>query len=219
MTTRDVYKQQSFGARVGFGSSIGLLIVDLQRGFADPEAFGGYNIAQAIRHSAELLAAARAASIPIAHTCFQVQDGATNLGPFGLKVPNLAKLTPDSDDSRIVEELTPIKGEFLATKQHASAFFGTSLSSWLLTQRVDTLLIAGCTTSGCVRASVIDASAYGLRPIVVEECVGDRAEGPHRANLFDMDQKYADVVSLGLVLDRLRSVGETKTPQTPENVR
>jgi len=212
MTTDDVYKKQSFGTRVGFGDSIGLLIIDFLRGFADPEAFGGYNIADAIRHTTELLAAARVASIPIAHACFQVQEGGTNLGPFGLKVPNLAKLTADAVGSRIVEELTPLKGELVATKQHASAFFGTSLSSWLLMHRVDTLLIAGCTTSGCVRASVIDASAYGLRPIVVEECVGDRAEGPHRANLFDMDQKYADVVPLSEVLDRLRSTHGTRAP-------
>ena len=115
--------------------------------------------------------------------------------------------------SQIVDELKPVKGEYITTKQHASAFFGTSLSSWLLTRRVDTLLIAGCTTSGCVRASVIDASAHGLRPIVIEECVGDRAEEPHRANLFDMDQKYADVVALSDVLHRLRAQGPGSTPK------
>lgn len=205
MTTSDIYKQQSFGARVGYGSSFALLIIDFLDGFANPESFGGYNIESSIRHTATLLAAAREASLPIAHACFQVQEGGTNLGPFGLKVPNLAKLTPDAKESQIVDELKPVKGEYVTTKQHASAFFGTSLSSWLLTRRVDTLLIAGCTTSGCVRASVIDASAHGLRPIVVEECVGDRAEEPHRANLFDMDQKYADVVPLSDVLQRLRS--------------
>jgi maleamate amidohydrolase len=213
MTTNDIYKQQSFGARVGYGSSLALLIIDFLNGFANPESFGGYNIESAINHTATLLTAAREASLPIAHACFQVQDGGTNLGPFGLKVPNLAKLTPDAKESQIVDELRPARGEYLATKQHASAFFGTSLSSWLLTQRVDTLLIAGCTTSGCVRASVVDASAYGLRPIVVEECVGDRAEAPHRANLFDMDQKYADVVTLSDVLHRLRAQGSGSKPK------
>lgn len=213
MTTNDIYKQQSFGCRVGYGDALALLIIDFQYGFARPESFGGYNIESAIHHTAGLLAAAREASLPIAHVCFQVQEGGTNLGPFGLKVPNLAKLTSDAKESQIVDELRPAKGEFLATKQHASAFFGTSLSSWLLTQRVDTLLIAGCTTSGCVRASVVDASAYGLRPIVVEECVGDRAEEPHRANLFDMDQKYADVVLLSDVLNCLRLQGERVDPK------
>jgi maleamate amidohydrolase len=213
MTTSDIYKRQSFGARVGYGSSLALLIIDFIDGFANPEAFGGYNIESSIHHTATLLAAARDVSLPIAHACFQVQEGGTNLGPFGLKVPNLAKLTPDAKESQIVDELKPVKGEYVTTKQHASAFFGTSLSSWLLTQRVDTLLIAGCTTSGCVRASVIDASAHGLRPIVVEECVGDRAEEPHRANLFDMDQKYADVVPLSDVLHRLRAQGSGSTPK------
>jgi len=211
MTTSDIYKRQSFGARVGYGSSLALLIIDFIDGFANPESFGGYNIESSIHHAATLLAAARKVSLPIAHACFQVQEGGTNLGPFGLKVPNLAKLTPDAKESQIVDELKPVKGEYVTTKQHASAFFGTSLSSWLLTRRVDTLLIAGCTTSGCVRASVIDASAHGLRPIVVEECVGDRAEEPHRANLFDMDQKYADVVPLSEVLHRLRAQGSGST--------
>ncbi len=213
MTTNDIYKKQSFGARVGYGNSFALLIIDFLYGFANPESFGGHNIESSIHHTATLLAAAREASLPIAHACFQVQEGGTNLGPFGLKVPNLAKLTPDAKESQIVDELKPIKGEYVTTKQHASAFFGTSLSSWLLTQRVDTLLIAGCTTSGCVRASVIDASAHGLRPIVVEECVGDRAEEPHRANLFDMDQKYADVAPLSDVLHRLRAQGSGSTPK------
>ena len=144
---------------------------------------------------------------------FKCRKAGESLGPFGLKVPNLAKLTPDAKESQIVDELKPVKGEYITTKQHASAFFGTSLSSWLLTRRVDTLLIAGCTTSGCVRASVIDASAHGLRPIVIEECVGDRAEEPHRANLFDMDQKYADVVALSDVLHRLRAQGPGSTPK------
>jgi maleamate amidohydrolase len=185
-----------------------LLIIDFLRGFAKPEAFGGYNIATAIANTTHLLAAARAARVPIAHARFQVQEGGIDLGPFGLKVPNLAKLTPDADETRFVDEVAPIAGELIANKQHASAFFGTSLASWLLSHRVDTLLIAGCTTSGCVRASVIDASAHGLRPIVVAECVGDRAEEPHRANLFDMEQKYADVVPLDEVRARLTAIAK-----------
>jgi len=210
MTVHDVYREQSFGTRLGFGRAPALLMIDMQRGFARPEAFGGYNIASAISHAATLLAAARAAALPVAHVCFQVQEGGVNLGPFGLKVPNLARLTRDADDTRFVDAVAPIPGEYVATKQHASAFFGTTLAPWLLSRRVDTLLVAGCTTSGCVRASVIDASAHGLRPIVVEECVGDRAEEPHRANLFDMDQKYADVVPLSEALARVADGGRAE---------
>jgi maleamate amidohydrolase len=206
MITNDIYKLQSFGGQLGYGRSMGLLNIDLQQGFADPTAFGGFNICTAIAQTVRLLDGARAAAIPIAHVMFQVQEGGTNLGPFGLKVPSLLNMTADAPNAQIVPELTPIKGEYVATKQHASAFFGTSLAAWLLMKRVDTLLIAGCTTSGCIRASVVDASAHGLRPMVVEECVGDRAEEPHRANLFDMEQKYADIVSLTDVLARLGGV-------------
>ena len=87
------------------------------------------------------------------------------------------------------------KGEWVSLKRHSSAFFGTNLASWLSFVGADTLFITGCTTSGCVRASTIDASAYGLRPMVVTDCVGDRAEGPHNASIFDMGQKYADLVT------------------------
>ena len=93
-------------------------------------------------------------------------------------------------------ELTPAAGELVIRKRHASAFFETPLPGWLTLHRADTVLIAGCTTSGCVRATVIDASAHNYRPIVVTDCVGDRALGPHEANLFDMGQKYADLMDL-----------------------
>jgi len=211
MTVHDIYRQQSFGTRMGFGISPALLIIDFLHGFARPDAFGGYNIASAITNTTVLLAAAREAGLPIAHARFVVQEGGIDLGPFGLKVPNLAKLTPGSDEVRFVDEVAPIPGEFIVDKSHASAFFGTPLASWLLNRRADTLLIAGCTTSGCVRASVIDASANGLRPIVVTECVGDRAEEPHRANLFDMDQKYADVVALDEVRARLAAIARSNS--------
>jgi len=102
--------------------------------------------------------------------------------------------------SQIVPELTPVPGEAVIRKKHASAFFGTDLAAWLAFRRIDTLLIAGCTTSGCVRASVIDASAHNVRPIVMTDCVGDRALGPHEANLFDMGQKYADLMSTAELL-------------------
>ncbi|TDR95664.1 isochorismatase family protein [Enterovirga rhinocerotis] len=203
MTTSDVYDRQGFGKRLGYGEHTALLIIDLQKGFEDETVFGGFNIRSAIAQTGVLLGAARSAGLPVAHVCFQVQEGGANLGPFGLKVPGLARMTAEAEISRIVDALAPAPGEYVATKQHASAFFGTSLAAWLLRNRIDTLLVAGCTTSGCVRASVVDASAYGLKPIVVEECVGDRAEAPHRANLFDMEQKYADVVRLSEVLDRL----------------
>ena len=92
-------------------------------------------------------------------------------------------------------ELAPARGEHVVRKQGASAFFGTSLAAWLTQRRADTVVVAGCTTSGCVRATVVDAMQHNFRTIVATDCVGDRALGPHEANLFDMGQKYADLMT------------------------
>jgi maleamate amidohydrolase len=105
----------------------------------------------------------------------------------------------------VIDMLEPHEGELVISKTQASAFFGTDLTAYLIYRRVDTLVIAGCTTSGCVRASVVDAVSYNFRTIVVAECVGDRAEGPHQANLFDIGQKYADLVSADEAIARLRA--------------
>ena len=111
-----------------------------------------------------------------------------------MKAPGLRKLTEDAPAGQIVPELAPRDGELIVRKTQASAFFGTGLAGWLVAQGADTVVVSGCTTSGCVRASVVDAVAYNFRPIVVRDCVGDRALAPHEANLFDMEQKYADVM-------------------------
>ena len=214
MTRNDIDKRQSFGARVGYGEFHSrLLIIDFIDGFANAKSFGGYNVESSIHHAATLLAAAREVSLPIAHACFpgagEVRDKSWAVRPEGSETSRNSRRTPKSLKSSMNSK--PVREVHVATKQHASAFFGTSLSSWLLTQRVDTLLIAGCTTSGCVRASVIDASAHGLRPIVVEECVGDRAEEPDRANCLIWMKNMADVVSLSEVLHRLRAQGSGST--------
>lgn len=200
MSDLSIYERQGLGQPLGFGRKTALLVIDFQLGFTREDAFGGFNINDAITATAELLEHARAVGMPIAHACFIAPDAVGGIGPFGEKIPNLLKLTEDAPDTAFAPAVTPREGEYIARKQHASAFFGTGLSTWLRANGVDTLLVTGCTTSGCVRASVIDASAHGLRPIIVEECVGDRAEEPHRANLFDMRQKYADVMSLQAVI-------------------
>jgi maleamate amidohydrolase len=100
-------------------------------------------------------------------------------------------LKEDLPSSQIVDVLEPVPGELVVRKNVPSAFFGTSLAPWLTQRGVQTLLVAGAVTSGCVRASVVDAMCWGFRPLVVTDCVGDRAMGPHEANLFDMGQKYA----------------------------
>ena len=192
----DIYKKQNMGNRIGFGEKPALLIIDLQNAFTDENFFGGHNINVAIDNTTHLLQACRQAQIPIAHVRFVTSNDGSDIGTFGLKVPRLKDLVDGTSAADIVDSLKPKSDEFVSIKHHASAFFGTTLQSWLTFKSVDTLLITGCATSGCVRASTVDASAYGYRPMLVAECVGDRAQGPHEANLFDMQQKYADLVSL-----------------------
>ncbi len=192
----DIYRKQGFANEMGLGRAPALLIIDFVHGFTDPAHFGGGNIGEAIVGTRALLALARAKGWPVAHTRVVYADDGSDAGAFAMKVPSLLKLTETSELSQIVPELTPVSGEAVFRKRHASAFFGTDLAAWLTFRRIDTLLIAGCTTSGCVRASVIDASAHNVRPIVMTDCVGDRALGPHEANLFDMGQKYADLMSM-----------------------
>ena len=191
----EVYARQGLGARSGVGVAPALLIVDFVNGFADPAHFGGGNIAPAIEATRALLATARARRWPVAHTRVVFAEDGADAGAFARKVPSLLALTESSPLSAIVPGLTPAPGELIVRKGNASAFFGTALAGWLAMRRVDTLLVAGCTTSGCVRASVVDGVSHNFRTVVVTDCVGDRALGPHEANLFDMGQKYADLMT------------------------
>jgi maleamate amidohydrolase len=195
MSELDIYKRQGFANSVGIGDRPALVLVDFVLSFTDPDHFGGGNIQQAIDNSLAILTFARARHWPIAHTRVVYADDGSNAGAFARKAPGLLKLTETSPLSQIVDPVKPVAGEMVIRKQQASAFFGTGFASWLAWNRVDTLMVAGCTTSGCVRATVGDAVAHNLRTIVLTDCVGDRALGPHEANLFDMGQKYADLMS------------------------
>lgn len=192
----DIYRKQGFAQTLGLGHAPALVIIDFVVGFTDPAHFGGGNIGPAIAATTRLLALARRQGWPVAHTRVVYADDGSDGGVFSTKVPPLLTLTETSPLSQIVPELTPAPGELLIRKRQASAFFNTGLAGWLAFRRVDTVLIAGCTTSGCVRATVVDACAHEFRPIVITDCVGDRALGPHEANLFDMGQKYADLMEL-----------------------
>jgi maleamate amidohydrolase len=198
MNTRDseIYRQQNFGNRIGFGRKCALLIVDFTVGFNDPALFGGGNIDAAIRRTAALLAHFRERRLPIAYTRVVYADDGSDAGIFCMKAPNLRLLTETHPAGQIVPELAPRAGELVVRKTQASAFFGTGLAAWLVQRGIDTLVVTGCTTSGCVRASVVDAISYNFRPIVARDCVGDRSLPAHEANLFDMGQKYADVLDL-----------------------
>jgi maleamate amidohydrolase len=190
----DIYRQQNFGNRIGFGRRSALLIVDFTVGFNDPALFGGGNIDAAIKRTAGLLQFFREKKLPVAFTRVVYADDGSDAGVFCLKAPNLRMLTETHPAGQVVPELKPLPGELVVRKTQASAFFGTGLAAWLVQQGCDTVVVTGCTTSGCVRASVVDALSYNFRPIVARDCVGDRAAAPHEANLFDMAQKYADVL-------------------------
>lgn len=191
----DTYQRQSFGSTLEPKAPVGLLIVDFVNGFADPEVFGGGNIAPAIERTVPLLAHARERGWPIAHTRIVFADDDADENIFTLKVPGLLTLKEHTHNSAIVPQLTPREGELVVRKTVPSAFFGTSLAAWLAQRGVQTLVVAGAVTSGCVRSSVVDAMQYGFRPFVLSDCVGDRAIAPHDANLFDMAQKYATVLT------------------------
>ena len=191
-----VYHKQGFGTPLPVQGNVGLLIIDFVVGFADPNVFGGGNIGSAIARTVEALALARRNRWPVAHSRIVYADDGSSNNVFSVKVPGMASLTEDNPNSAIVDELTPESGELVVRKTVPSAFFGTQLAPWLTERAVQTLLVAGAVTSGCVRASVVDAMSYGFRPLVLADCVGDRAISPHEANLFDMAQKYAAVMPL-----------------------
>ena len=203
MSDLDVYKRQNFGNRLGFGRQPALVIVDFVNGFNDPALFGGGNIDPAIKRTVGLLDAARKASLPVAFTRIIYADDGSDAGLFMRKAPALKILTEGHPASQVVPELAPRAGEYIVRKTQASSFFGTDLAPWLVARGVDTVIVAGCTTSGCVRASVVDAISWNFRPIVARDCVGDRAPGPHEASLFDLQQKYADVLDRDAIVAAL----------------
>lgn len=188
-----IYRKQNLGNSSGMGARCGLLLVDFIESFLDEDRLGSRHIQKAADATLPLLEAFRSARLPVAHTRVVFADDGSNHNVFCLKMPGLRDLTETAPGSRITAALRPRNGELVIRKTVPSAFFGTELAPWLLFKNVDSLAIAGCTTSGCVRASVIDAMQWNFRTIVIEDCVGDRADEPHEANLFDMKQKYADV--------------------------
>jgi maleamate amidohydrolase len=191
----EIYRRQGFGNASGVGDHPALVIVDFVNGFADPAAFGGGNIRAAIAKTQGLLGLARSMKWPIAFTRVVFADDASDANVFSRKVPSLLSLTEANPLSAVVPELAPLPEELVLRKRLPSAFAGTDLAAWLARRKVDTVIVAGATTSGCVRATVVDAMGSGFLVVVAADCVGDRAEAPHQASLFDMEQKYADLMN------------------------
>jgi nicotinamidase-related amidase len=202
---REIYSRSGIGSRVGVGDRPAVLVVDLQYGFTDPSAPLGGNLDDVIAATDALLTVARRNSFPVAFTAVAFHETQLESTTWLRKMPGLRSLISGTRECEIDARVAPVTDEPVFEKQAASAFFGTSLVSYLVGAGVDTVVVAGCVTSGCVRASVVDAISWGFRTIVPEECVGDRAPGPHAWNLFDMDSKYGDVEPLEDVITALES--------------
>ena len=199
-----IYSRSGIGGRVGFGRRPALVVVDLQNGFTDPSCPVGGDLREVIDATARLLDVARACDVPVAYTAVGFHASRADGAAWLRKMPGLGALIEGTRWCEIDPRVQPREGEPVWVKRASSAFFSTPLQTFLVGQSIDTLLVTGCVTSGCVRATVIDAVSYGYRVIVPAECVGDRADAPHRWNLFDIDSKYADVEPLEQVLKKLR---------------
>lgn len=186
----------AFGGRLPIGDRLGLLVVDVVMAYLQPDS-SLYNAAfeAALASNERLVAAARAADVPVLFTNVVYQPGGADGGFFYRKVPALQAFQRGSPLGAFPPSLQPRESETIVSKQYASAFFGTSLASTLRAQQIDTLLITGFSTSGCVRATALDALQHGFIPLVVADACGDRHSDPHRANLFDLQAKYAEVIS------------------------
>lgn len=208
------YARGGFRGRLEAGRHPALLVVDFVRAYLveDSPLYGGEGCASARRAAIRLLAAARAARIPVVHTNVAYTPGGRDGGVFFRKVPALACFERGRrpDLAAFAEGLEPAADEIVLTKQYASAFFGTPLASTLTALGRDTVLIAGVSTSGCIRATAVDCCQHGFVPWVVREAVGDRAPEPHEANLFDLQAKYAEVVTLAAAERYLAGIAAEK---------
>jgi maleamate amidohydrolase len=185
----------AFDGHLPFGSKPALLIVDFVVAYLDPASPLYAGVEDALASNERLLAAARKAEIPVLFTNVEYEPGGADGGVFFRKVPALKAFERGSPLGAFPASLQPQESELVITKQYASSFFGTPLASTLTAMGIDTLLITGLSTSGCVRATALDACQYGFLPFVVREACGDRHPGPHEASLFDLQAKYAEVIS------------------------
>ncbi|WP_416841420.1 isochorismatase family protein [Haloferax sp. DFSO52] len=191
---RATYERASMDTRVGYGDHPALLVVDLQKGFTDPENPLGGDLTAVVERTNRLLEAAHDNDVPVVFTRIVTShENGSDYGIWMEKIPRLDTLVVGSQWVEIDDRLAVADTDHILDKRQASGFHGTELSSMLVAWGIDTLVVTGCTTSGCIRASVVDACANGYRTIVPEEAVGDRAIEPHESNLFDMNAKYADV--------------------------
>jgi len=201
---RSVYEQARLGGSVGQRERPAVLVVDFSCGFTDPACSLGSDLSAEVEATARLLDAARVRGLPVIFTTIGFDPELSDAGIWPLKIPGLAELKFGSEWVGLDPRLGRREDEPIVLKKGASAFFGTNLSSLLTARAVDSVILCGATTSGCIRATAIDLLQHGYPTVVPRECVGDRAQAPHEANLFDIQAKYADVLPLADVLEALR---------------
>jgi maleamate amidohydrolase len=199
--------RRAYNTRVGFGRRPALILIDFCQGYFEPECELYASVESALASALRMRAAARAAGVPVILTNVVYHPSGRDGGRFFEKAAPLRHFLKGSPMAAFAAGLQPFEEELVVSKQYPSAFFGTSLASTLTAAGVDTVILTGLTTSGCVRASCVDAMSHGFRTAVVAEACGDRHPAPHEANLFDMNAKYADVVSEAEALAFLEEIG------------
>ena len=203
---REVYARAGLGESFTMGSRPAVLVVDFSCGFTDPACTLGSELTAEVEATKRLLVAARKKGLPVVFTTIGFESSLRDGGLWLQKVPALGDLQLGGHWVEIDPRLEPREDETVIVKKGASAFFGTNLAAILVSQQVDSVILCGATTSGCVRATAVDLLQNGWPTLVPRECVGDRAQAPHEANLFDIQAKYADVVLLDDVLAYVQTV-------------
>jgi len=207
----ELFRQRGFGVKIGFGERPALIVIDMLKGFTDASMPLGANLDSEIAAQQPLLDVAHERGIPVIFSTVIYDDKELrDAGLWAIKMKGTATLKAGTPAVEIDPRLDMRPSDSLLVKKYASCFFGTDLVPRLMNQRIDTLIITGCTTSGCVRATAVDAVQNGFRPMVVREAVGDRSAAAHEQSLFDLNAKYADVVSLDETLQYLRTVGHNR---------
>jgi maleamate amidohydrolase len=196
-----------YDGTLGFGQRPALILVDFVQAYFDKDCDLYADVEAELASALRIRDAARAAGIPVVYSNVVYIEGGADGGVFFRKAPVLKNFIAGNPMGEWAKGLQPADGELVISKQYPSSFFGTSLAADLNALDIDTLIITGVTTSGCVRATCIDTMSHGFVPIVVADACGDRHEAPHKANLFDMNAKYADVMSEMDVIRHLQGLG------------
>lgn len=205
-TTADSNYEGVFDTHLSFGKSPALILIDYVRAYFDPASPLFADVATAQSSAVRVREAARKAGIPVIYTCVVYHSSMVDAGRFFEKTKPLSVFKAGSKWGAWTESLTPNSDELVISKQYPSAFFGTSLAATLTAMGVDSVFLAGLTTSGCVRATCVDACSSGFTTFVVEDACGDRHPDPHKANLFDMQAKYAEVINEARALEYFQSL-------------